>query len=421
MIPLYDPDNAYTAMMLRVIADHRARTAAPAGSHVIPAADASPPGRGAVPARGPRTHAGRPRLRPARRDEPPPRDLNEVPQAMETSVALSTSAAIGFAVPTIKVIGYGPAVPVSAGPNYRSTRSAEPPKPAVTPNEPSAPPAAPPTTARSVSLAHLVTLLFLGAVWGGSFLFLHVAGTEVGPVWAAEIRIAIGALVLLAIFGRRTWAVARPRLGTFLIAGAAFSAIPFSLIAISVQTLPVGLGAILNASTPLFTALLGIVWLGERMSIRLLVGLLTGFAAVALLVGWSPLDADLATLVAVAAALGAALSYAFAGTFVRRRLPGVGGTEIATAQLAAGALVLLPFAIATGAPGTPSPTGLLALLMVGTVSTALPWPIFFRLLGSTTATVASSVTFVVPGVRGGLGRDRPRRDRRRPSSSPGSR
>jgi drug/metabolite transporter (DMT)-like permease len=146
----------------------------------------------------------------------------------------------------------------------------------------------------------------------------------------------------------------------------------------------------------LFTALLGIVWLGERMSVRMLVGLLTGFAAVALLVGWSPLDTDLATLVAVAAALGAALSYAFAGTFVRRRLPGVGGTEIATAQLAAGALVLLPFAIATGAPGTPTPTGLLALLMVGTLSTALPWPIFFRLLGSTTATVASSVTFVVP-------------------------
>lgn len=42
MIPLYDPDNAYTAMMLRVIADHRARTSAPAGSHVIPTADASP-------------------------------------------------------------------------------------------------------------------------------------------------------------------------------------------------------------------------------------------------------------------------------------------------------------------------------------------------------------------------------------------
>jgi drug/metabolite transporter (DMT)-like permease len=289
----------------------------------------------------------------------------------QTSVASSTSAAIGFAVPPIKVIGYGPAVPVSAGPSSRSR-------------------------ARIVNLLPLATLLFLGAVWGASFLFVRVAGSEVGPVWAAEIRIAIGALVLLIIFGRRTWAVARPRLGTFLIAGAAFSAIPFSLIAISVQTLPVGLGAILNASTPLFTALLGIVWLGERMSVRLLLGLLTGFAAVAVLVGWSPLDADLATLVAVAAALGAALSYAFAGTFVRRRLPGVGGAEIATAQLAAGAVLLLPFAIATGAPGTPTPTGLLALLAVGTLSTALPWPIFFRLLRSTTATVASSVTFVVP-------------------------
>ena len=141
--------------------------------------------------------------------------------------------------------------------------------PSAEPNEAAAAPATPaePDRARSVSLAHLATLLFLGAVWGASFLFLRVAGSEVGPVWAPEFRITIGALVLVAIFGRRTWAAARPRLGTFLIAGAAFSAIPFSLIAIAVQTLPVGLGAILNASTPLFTALLGIVWLGDRLSI----------------------------------------------------------------------------------------------------------------------------------------------------------
>ena len=161
-------------------------------------------------------------------------------------------------------------------------------------------------------------------------------------------------------------------------------------------TLPVGFGAILNASTPLFTALLGVIWLGDRLSARMLLGLGIGVAAVVVLVGWSPLEVDLATLVAVLAALGAAMGYAFGGTFVKRRLPGVGGTELATGQLTAGAIILLPFALASGAPGTPSPTAALSLLAVGTLSTALPWPIYMRLLRSTSPTIASSVTFVVP-------------------------
>jgi drug/metabolite transporter (DMT)-like permease len=253
-----------------------------------------------------------------------------------------------------------------------------------------------PATARPVTLAHLGQLLFLGAVWGGAFLFLRIASPEIGAVWTAEIRIVIGAVILLLIFGRRTLPLVRANPVAFTIAGAVFSAIPFTLIAIAVQTLPVGFGAIINASVPLFTAMLAIVWLGERLSMRMVVGLVIGVSAVVVLVGWSPLEANLATLVAVLAVLASAMAYAFGGIFVKRRLPGVGGTELATGQLAVGAVLLLPFAIASGTPGTPSPTVLAALIAVGTLSTALPWPIYMGLLRSTTPTIASSVTFVVP-------------------------
>ena len=253
-----------------------------------------------------------------------------------------------------------------------------------------------PGPAGPVSLGLLAQLLFLGAVWGAAFLFLRVAAPEVGPVWAAEIRIAIGAGILVLIAGRRTWAIARHDLRAVAVAGAAFSAVPFTLIAIATLTLPTGLAAVLNASTPIFTALLGVVWLGQRLSIRLASGLVVGLAAVVLLVGWSPLPAGPATLIAIVAALGGAVSYAFAGTFVRRRFPTIGGVELATAQLVAGAIVLLPVAISTGAPGTASAGALVALIGVGTLSTALPWPIYLRILSKTTPTIASTVTFVVP-------------------------
>jgi drug/metabolite transporter (DMT)-like permease len=249
---------------------------------------------------------------------------------------------------------------------------------------------------RSVGVTQLGQLLFLGAVWGGAFLFLRIAAPEVGAVWTAEIRIVIGALVLAAVAGPRTWRAARTDLRAFAIVGATFSAIPFTLVAFAAMTLPAGFGAVLNATTPLFTAMFGVVWLGQRVSARMLIGMATGMVAVIVLVGWSPLQVGPEVLLAALAALGAALSYGFAGTFVRRRLPRVGGIELATAQLVAASVLLLPVAIASGPPVVPSVGAAVALLAVGILSTAIPWPIFYRLSAATDATVASTVTFVVP-------------------------
>jgi drug/metabolite transporter (DMT)-like permease len=249
---------------------------------------------------------------------------------------------------------------------------------------------------RPVSALDLAPLLFLGAVWGAAFLFLRVAAPEVGPVWAAEIRLVIGATVLAAVFGRGTLAAARGRLGAFVIVGATFSAVPFTLISIATLTLPAGFTALLNAATPLFTALIGAAVLGQRLSRRAATGLAVGVVAVLVLVGWSPLELDSKTVLAVAAGLGAPASYAVAGNYVRAKMSGVPQMELATGMLVAGALVALPVAILSGAPRMPALDGAVSLVAVGTVSTALAWPIFFRVLARTTPTAASTVTFIVP-------------------------
>jgi drug/metabolite transporter (DMT)-like permease len=178
--------------------------------------------------------------------------------------------------------------------------------------------------------------------------------------------------------------------------GATFSAIPFALFAFALLVLPASMGSLLNAATPMFTALVSVAWIGERLSPRAVVGMGVGIVAVLVLVGWSPLPAEAGTLIAVGAALLAPLSYAIGGTFIRRHLPDVGGLELATGQLTIGALLLLPAAIASGPPGTPSLDGLLSLLAIGTFSTALAWPLYFRVMSHTTPMAASTVTFIVP-------------------------
>jgi drug/metabolite transporter (DMT)-like permease len=249
---------------------------------------------------------------------------------------------------------------------------------------------------RSLAPVDLASLLFLGAVWGGAFLFLRIAAPEVGPVWAAELRLAIGSSVLLLFAGRRTLAAMRGRVIAFTIVGTTFAAIPFTCIAFASLTLPTGFTALLNAATPLFTAALGVVVLRQALSGRMIAGLATGVVAVLVLVGWSHLEPTPATLIAVAAGLGAPASYAVAGTYVRARLSDVPGVELATGMLLMGALVTLPVALLTGAPGAPTMAGIASLVAVGVVSTALAWPVFYRVLARSTPTVASTVTFIVP-------------------------
>ena len=249
---------------------------------------------------------------------------------------------------------------------------------------------------RSLSFLDLAALLYLGAVWGAVFLFMRIAAPQVGPVWAADIRLLIGAAVLLVVAGGRTLPVVRGRVMSFLIVGALFSALPFTFIAIATVTLPAGFAALLNAATPLFTAAIGMAFLGNRPSARVIAGLIVGVVAVVVLVGWSPLEPTMTTILAVAAGLGAPASYAVAGNYVRARMRDVEPTELATGMVTAGALLALPVAVLSGAPGTPNAEGIVSLIGVGVLSTALAWPVFFRVLRRTTATAASTVTFIVP-------------------------
>jgi drug/metabolite transporter (DMT)-like permease len=249
---------------------------------------------------------------------------------------------------------------------------------------------------RPLSILDFGSLLFLGAVWGAAFLFLRIAAPEVGPVWAAETRLVIGALVLLVVAGRGTLHAARGRVATFLVVGALFSAIPFTLISIATVTLPAGFTSLLNAATPLFTAAIAVGFMGQRISARVAAGLVAGLVAVIVLVGWSPLEPGATTVLAIAAGLGASASYAVAGNLVRARLADVKPLELATGMLTAGAVIALPVALVSGPPRMPALDGAISLLAVGVLSTAIAWPIFFRVLRRTTPTAASTVTFIVP-------------------------
>jgi drug/metabolite transporter (DMT)-like permease len=117
---------------------------------------------------------------------------------------------------------------------------------------------------------------------------------------------------------------------------------------------------------------------------------------VAVLLSGAPIALAPATILAFGMGLAAAFSYAVAGTFVRRSVSDIPPLHLAAGQLVLGAVLLLPVAVLSGRPGTPTPAAIEALVAMAIVSTAIAWPVFFRVSRRTNPTAASTSTFIVP-------------------------
>jgi drug/metabolite transporter (DMT)-like permease len=179
------------------------------------------------------------------------------------------------------------------------------------------------------------------------------------------------------------------------------NAIPFSLIVWGQTHVSAGQASILNATTPIFTVIAAHAFTrDEKMKWRHLAGIALGFAGVVVLMGAAFLDAFTSSLLAQTALLGAAVFYALSAVFGRRfRQLGVAPMQIATGQVTAAALLLLPLVVLIDQPLQLAPPGLpsiLAVLGLALISTAFAYVLYFRILASAGATNLSLVTMLVP-------------------------
>ncbi|MDB5829219.1 MAG: putative transporter, EamA-like family [Variovorax sp.] len=247
----------------------------------------------------------------------------------------------------------------------------------------------------------LVDLVLLGALWGASFLFMRIAAPEFGALPAAAVRVGIATMFLLPLLLARGHGptLARHWKATMLI-GVFNSGIPFALFCFALLTLNSGLAAVLNATVPMFGALVAWAWFKDRPDGSRIAGLVIGFAGVAMLASRSAgLHADVDghdALWAVLACLGACMSYGISASASRRFLGGIpplatatGSQMGATVALALPALWLWPAQM----PGT---RAWLALVALGIACTGLAYILFFRLIEHAGPARALTVTFLVP-------------------------
>jgi drug/metabolite transporter (DMT)-like permease len=252
-----------------------------------------------------------------------------------------------------------------------------------------------------MSRRDLFDLLLLAALWGASFLFLRYAVPAFGPVALIEVRVALAAAVLLPwLWWRGGGAALLTHWRPLLTVGLLNSALPFVLLSYATLTLTAGVASILNATTPLWTAAVAVVWLGQRFGRRQWLGLALGWLGVAILV-WGKVDlrpgsSGFAVALSVGACLLATFAYGVAANFTRRRLSSVEPRAVAAGSQASAAVLLLPPALLWWPSPPPPATAWLAALALGLACTALAYLLYFRLLARIGALRAASVTFLIP-------------------------
>jgi drug/metabolite transporter (DMT)-like permease len=244
-------------------------------------------------------------------------------------------------------------------------------------------------------------LLLLGLIWGGSFFFARIAVHHVPPFTLVLLRLSLAAAALHIYLAGRfgIYQVLQSHWPQFLLLGLINNAVPHTLIFFGQTQMGAGLASILNATTPIWTVLIGNqLTSDERLTSAKLTGCLTGLAGTAVLLAPSVTNSASIPFWAVLLPILAAISYGFAAIYAKR-FKGIAPPVVAAGQLTGSSLVMLPIALTMDQPWTlaaPPAAAIAAILGLALLSTAFAYILYFRIMAVAGATNTSLVTLLVP-------------------------
>lgn len=247
---------------------------------------------------------------------------------------------------------------------------------------------------RPADVARLVTL---GALWGASYLFMRLAVPHVGAEWVVEGRTLAGGLVLAAfiLVTRRPFAIARHWRG-YAVVGIFGVAAPFWLIGTALKTVDASTAAILNTTSPIFSAIVASIWIRERLTYEKVAGIALSIAGIAILVGWTPKPMSAAELFACALILLACACYGWASVFTKVHLRDAPSSALSALSCLLAAAMLAPF---TPWAVLAAPVPALAwasVIGLGVLSTGVAFLLYYRLITDLGPVKALMVTLLIP-------------------------
>lgn len=248
-----------------------------------------------------------------------------------------------------------------------------------------------------MTIRPVIELPILAAIWGASFLFMKIGGPEFGPVLFMAMRTFIASLLLIVIliYKKQFLLLTRHKKNIFIV-GLMNTAIPFVLFGWATLTLSAGSTSVLNATTPMFGAIVAVIWLKDKLHLSAILGLIIGFIGVYFLM-FDKLNMPNSTVVLpMFAVMLASLFYGISANYTKKYLSNVKPLVLAAGSQISASLVLLPLSLFFLPEVMPNTEAINAVIVLGIVCTGFAYIIFFRLISALGPTKAISVTYLIP-------------------------
>jgi drug/metabolite transporter (DMT)-like permease len=248
-----------------------------------------------------------------------------------------------------------------------------------------------------MTLRNVFELLLLASIWGASFIFMRIGSPEFGPILFMALRTLTASIFLLpiVILSKKQSEFNGYKTKIFIV-GIFNTAIPFVLFGYATLTLSGGLTSVLNATTPMFGAIVAYLWFRDKMSISASFGLLIGFVGVYLLMLDSLTLGQQSILLPTLAALLASLCYGISANYTKKYLTGISSAVLASGSQISATLVLLPISLFFVPTQLPSTSAIMSVLLLGVLCTGVAYIIFFHLIANLGPAKAMSVTYLIP-------------------------
>lgn len=234
-------------------------------------------------------------------------------------------------------------------------------------------------------------------------MWIKLADRGFSPVEVTLARLAMGAAVLFAMVLARREKIPRSlQLWAHIAVAALFAnAVPYLLFAVAEQKVNSSTAGIINATTPLWTVVLALsVRHQKAVTSWQATGLVVGFAGTVLIFSpWRTVSGltSAGDLECLAASISYTISYIYMDRFLARR--GISPVTLSACQLLA-ASIMLSITLAVSGAQTPHVTaeGIAAIMVLGVIGTGFAYVLNYQIITSEGATVALTVTYLLPVV-----------------------
>lgn len=248
-----------------------------------------------------------------------------------------------------------------------------------------------------------IELLLLAAIWGSSFMFMRVGAPEFGPIMFTALRTGIAALFLyFCLVKYKQKEALKGRWQQIFIVGTLNTAIPFALFGYATLTLTAGTTSVLNATTPMFGAIVAYIWFKDKLSVSATFGLILGFIGVYLLVSEnihlpnSESTGSNNVLLPTLAAMLAALCYGISANYTKKHFSGIKPLALAAGSQISATTLLIPISLFFIPDDIPNSSAIVSVILIGIICTGFAYILFFRLIAQLGPTKAISVTYLIP-------------------------